>query len=297
MISRNRQRGFWNFVIPAVAAVAGSMLSKKSSDKAAAAQERAYDQQTQAQVEMNEANLAAQKEFAQHGIRWKVEDAKQAGLHPLFGAGLTGASFSPSFQAVPSPRPTRAPTDYSWLANIGQLLGNFLNQPEARPAQQQAAQAAQGPSQSLTITEHPGGGRTIVYPIQGLESQVQGHGIPEWTDTSGRLLTNKAADPYPHVTGSAFKADPFWQQFQFDGGMKVILPKTSEPQEVFEDKPLWFWAMVAKANVRMYGPGWLTQARQQFPSLREVWNGVVQELETSGILPSVRGAVPDFLKR
>lgn len=297
MISRNRQRGFWNFVIPAVAAVAGSVLNKKSADKAAAAQERAYDQQSQAQLEMNEANLAAQKEFAQHGIRWKVEDAKQAGLHPLFGAGLTGASFSPSFQAVPSARPTRAPTDYSWLANIGQLLGNFLNQPEARPAQQQAAQAAQGPSQSVTITEHPGGGRTIVYPIQGLESQVQGHGIPEWTDVSGRLLTNQAADPYPHVTGSAFKADPFWQQFQFDGGMKVILPKTSEPQEVFEDKPLWFWAMVAKANVRMYGPGWLTQARQQFPSLREVWNGVVQELETSGILPSVRGAVPDFLKR
>ena len=60
---------------------------------------------------------------------------------------------------------------------------------------------------------------------------------------------------------------------------------------------LLFWAMVAKANVKEYGPGWLTQAWQQFPSLREVWNGVVQELESSGILPSVRGAVPDFLKR
>lgn len=292
-----KQRGFWNFVVPAVAAVAGSLLNKRSQDKASEQQQQAHDDSVAAQERMNEANLNAQREFAQHGIRWKVEDAKAAGLHPLFGAGLTGASFSPSFQAVPQSRPTRAPTDYSWLAQVGQLLGNFLNQPEARPAQQAAAAATQGPTQSVTITEHPGGGRTIVYPIEGLESQVSG--IPQMavnTRVDGGFPARER-DPYPHIAGSKFTADPFWQQFQFSSGMKVILPKTSEPQEVFEDKPLWFWAMVAKANVREYGPGWLTQARQQFPSLREVWNGVIQELETSGILPSARGMVPDFLKR
>lgn len=36
----------------------------------------------------------AQEAFAQHGIRWKVEDAKRAGLHPLFALG-GGSSFSP----------------------------------------------------------------------------------------------------------------------------------------------------------------------------------------------------------
>lgn len=40
-------------------------------------------------------NLAAQKEFAQHGIRWKVEDAKAAGLHPLAALGAQTSSFSP----------------------------------------------------------------------------------------------------------------------------------------------------------------------------------------------------------
>lgn len=44
-------------------------------------------------------NRDMQREFAQKGIRWRVEDAKAAGLHPLAALGAAGASFSPSFQA------------------------------------------------------------------------------------------------------------------------------------------------------------------------------------------------------
>lgn len=40
-------------------------------------------------------NMEMQKEFAQHGIRWKVEDAKAAGLHPLYALGANTQSFSP----------------------------------------------------------------------------------------------------------------------------------------------------------------------------------------------------------
>jgi len=38
---------------------------------------------------------ALQKEFAQQGIRWKVEDAKAAGLHPLAALGAQTMSYSP----------------------------------------------------------------------------------------------------------------------------------------------------------------------------------------------------------
>lgn len=41
-------------------------------------------------------NYEAQKEFAQNGIRWKVEDAKRAGIHPLYALGANTAQFSPS---------------------------------------------------------------------------------------------------------------------------------------------------------------------------------------------------------
>lgn len=40
-------------------------------------------------------NYEAQKEFAQNGIRWKVEDAKRAGIHPLYALGASTQGFSP----------------------------------------------------------------------------------------------------------------------------------------------------------------------------------------------------------
>ena len=40
-------------------------------------------------------NIKYQKQFAQHGIRWKVEDAKAAGLHPLYALGANTHSFTP----------------------------------------------------------------------------------------------------------------------------------------------------------------------------------------------------------
>lgn len=45
----------------------------------------------------NQANADLQREFAQHGIRWRVEDAKAAGIHPLYALGASGASAAPSF--------------------------------------------------------------------------------------------------------------------------------------------------------------------------------------------------------
>lgn len=40
-------------------------------------------------------NAQMQREFAQNGIRWKVADAKAAGIHPLAALGANTTSFSP----------------------------------------------------------------------------------------------------------------------------------------------------------------------------------------------------------
>lgn len=42
--------------------------------------------------------MAMQREFAQNGIQWRVEDAKKAGLHPLYAIGASGASYTPVSQ-------------------------------------------------------------------------------------------------------------------------------------------------------------------------------------------------------
>lgn len=47
--------------------------------------------------QMSQANADLQREFAQKGIRWRVEDAKAAGIHPLVAVGAQTHSASPSY--------------------------------------------------------------------------------------------------------------------------------------------------------------------------------------------------------
>lgn len=49
----------------------------------------------QQKKEGQEREIELQKEFAQNGLRWKVEDAQRAGIHPLAALGSSGAQYSP----------------------------------------------------------------------------------------------------------------------------------------------------------------------------------------------------------
>lgn len=69
---------------------------------------------------INQANYEHQKEFAQHGIRWKVADAKAAGLHPLAALGAQTSSYTPSAVVGDSP-------DFSFLRDIGQDVGRAID--------------------------------------------------------------------------------------------------------------------------------------------------------------------------
>lgn len=66
-----------------------------------------------------ERNIAMQREFAQNGLRWKVEDAKAAGVHPLAALGASTHSFAPV--SVGSSGLGNA------LASMGQGVGRAVN--------------------------------------------------------------------------------------------------------------------------------------------------------------------------
>lgn len=70
----------WPAVIAGAAALAGGILAKDHGEDAAAA------------------DRASQREFAQHGVRWRVADAKAAGVHPLYALGASTPSYSPVHQ-------------------------------------------------------------------------------------------------------------------------------------------------------------------------------------------------------
>ena len=64
-------------LIGAGASLLGGLLGQNSQKK-----------QMQAQID-------AQREFAQSGIQWKVADAEKAGVHPLYALGAQTTAFSP----------------------------------------------------------------------------------------------------------------------------------------------------------------------------------------------------------
>lgn len=66
-------------VIPGVSAVAGLFGGGDISSRAAAANDAAYN-----------------REVMQNQVQWKVEDAKKAGVHPLYALGAPSVSWSPS---------------------------------------------------------------------------------------------------------------------------------------------------------------------------------------------------------
>lgn len=98
----------WGGIGSAVGSIAGGVLGlvgSAQSQKSAAA--------------LNQMNYEHQKEFAQNGIRWRVADAKAAGIHPLAALGTNTASYTPSGTIGST-------SDYSWLSDAGQGIGRAV---------------------------------------------------------------------------------------------------------------------------------------------------------------------------
>lgn len=88
-------------LIGAAASLAGNWLSGNSAEKNAAKQAK------------------LQKQFAQNGIQWKVEDAKKAGISPLYALGANTVSYSPQSVGDTSLG--------SGIAQAGQDVGRAIN--------------------------------------------------------------------------------------------------------------------------------------------------------------------------
>lgn len=88
-------------LIAAGSQLLGGFLGNKAAEKNAERQE------------------ALQREFAQSGIQWKVEDAKKAGIHPLYALGANTTSYQPVGAGGGA-------SDFSWLGDAGQNIGRAI---------------------------------------------------------------------------------------------------------------------------------------------------------------------------
>lgn len=106
---------FWNAVGAGISGAFGvgqSFMNQSSADKDRALAAQQYDHQ---------------KEFAQNSIQWRVNDAKKAGIHPLYALGSQGISYAPSsFSSMPD-------TSLSDAGNaVGSAVAGMAGQRQAK---------------------------------------------------------------------------------------------------------------------------------------------------------------------
>lgn len=121
-----------------------------------------------------------QKEFAQKGIQWKVDDAKAAGIHPLYALGASTATYSPV--TVGSTADTSLATG---VANMGQDLSRAIN--STRTAGQR--------EDAFTSTA-----KALQLQKAGLENELLGAQIAKLRATSNPPMPTLDQGPVPQAS-------------------------------------------------------------------------------------------------
>lgn len=109
-------------ILGAAGKLVGGLFDRNDNKRAVDAQERMAAQ-----------NIALQREFAQNGIQWKAQDARNAGIHPAFAMGANTTSFSPvSIGTAPSSNWS------STLGGMGADIGRAINSTRSGAQRDQA---------------------------------------------------------------------------------------------------------------------------------------------------------------
>ena len=121
-------------MLPAIAAGAGNAAGAAGAADALfdisgnrKASEKRYNDELKLAKETAQRNIDLQREFAQNGIRWKIADAKAAGIHPVAALGTGGASFSPVHVGAPEYRQDNSfQRGMSSLSDMGQNISRAI---------------------------------------------------------------------------------------------------------------------------------------------------------------------------
>lgn len=235
-----RMQGGWAWLAwaaPAAAAVVKGMLGNRAQEKA-----------TEASLQMSQEQAALQREFAQHGVQWRVEDAQRAGVHPVYALGAGGASYNPINVDF------RANNSYAdMVGDLGDIAGQYFANEAARERQ---AQVSGG-----TGYYHQG------QPNLGYDPNKPGY-YDLTQGTPSQVISRSSNDP-----SSVAGVQPAWQPFEIQQGVLIDLFYSQEgPSEsletIMQSKVLM--AMVLRRTYDKYGPVNFARVIQMIPGAAEV---------------------------
>lgn len=127
----------WPAIIAAGAALGGSALSFFGGQSQNAQQDK-INKQILADKQLDR---ELQREFAKNGIRWRVQDAKAAGVHPLFALGGSTATYSPSSISL-YPGSSSLGSVGEGLAQAGQDISRAIDSTRTAEERERARQEA-----------------------------------------------------------------------------------------------------------------------------------------------------------
>lgn len=239
--------GFLKKALGFVAApqVASALIGTGSEYLAAQEAGREHSRNRTHADEMAVANNAMQKEFAQMGIRWRADDARAAGLHPLAALGATGASYTPS-QWVGSPDNSRS----EMIRGMGQSISRSINAtstPEEKLARTLQLKGLQLDNEiKLRELEAIGSPGVPMRSNSSLGRHLLGQNILNYgTGGSGGYVYEKPTEKSHASPGKPHQAAGEYTDFVFARTATGLHPVPSkEMQEAIEDKfiPESLWA-------------------------------------------------------
>lgn len=205
--------------------------------------------------------MAFQKEFAQHGVRWRVEDAKAAGLHPLYALGAQ----------LPSGQPMVIPDAMGpAIAEAGQNVSRAIA--AGMTAQERQAHAAGlALTAANTRAANAQAGYYDTLAMRNFQEMNQSAGLGGPTAAGTVLPEGQAPQTgvglvnlVPPDVGTS-SGDPgvqagvgeMWQRWRLADDLQVVLPATlsGSPSEALESlsESALLMALVAQENRRRFG--------------------------------------------
>lgn len=187
------------------------------------------------QLELWNKNVELQREFAQHGIKWRVDDALSSGIHPLAALGASGASYSPSMPLLDP-----LPSANSWKHEMGQNVRGFLLNklnPMTRIMDKLSVERAGLENDLLRLqilNEAKNGGGGSNDPHLAGQGGI-GAGNPLVTDLPLQRTVAEPSDPSKEAG-----AYTDWQMVRSGDGYAIV--PSQQTKQAIEDSPMeWQW--------------------------------------------------------
>lgn len=237
--------GLFNPVAGLIGGVLGGGLDENRQEN----QQQAVNVQSQANFEQN---VALQKEFAQQGVRWRVEDARAAGISPLTALGAQPVSFSPTHADFAGPSPDN---DFDMGQNVWSSINSTRTADERAAAATRALLMERGQLENdllrsqIALTQAqaspPGPGSNYLVDGQTQSGLVS-------------VVPSKRTSAFPGVDHTEAAISPANKLFRNADGSIVIWPSADAKQSI-EDTP-YEWEHLWRNRI----VPWMTGAPERF---------------------------------